>query len=67
MVKDGLCSSSDEAYETSLKLYAQRFDVQVELAGIDDASQGHRLVVPRVEAAALRNLIAALRLRFGTC
>lgn len=27
-----LCSSSDEAHEASLRLYAQRCDVQIELA-----------------------------------
>jgi nicotinamidase-related amidase len=32
VVKDGLCSSSDTAHEASLHLYAQRFNVQVELA-----------------------------------
>ncbi|NEU97004.1 cysteine hydrolase family protein [Bradyrhizobium uaiense] len=32
VVKDGLCSSSDAAHEASLHLYAQRFDVQIELA-----------------------------------
>lgn len=32
IVKDGLCSSSDEAHDASLQLYARRFDVQVELA-----------------------------------
>jgi len=35
VIKDGLCSSSDEAHEASLKLYAQRFDIQVELAEMD--------------------------------
>ena len=32
VVKDGVCSSSDSAHEASLHLYAQRFNVQVELA-----------------------------------
>ncbi len=32
VAKDGLCSSSDTAHEASLHLYAQRFNVQVELA-----------------------------------
>ncbi|PAY06788.1 cysteine hydrolase [Bradyrhizobium sp. UFLA03-84] len=32
VVKDGLCSSSDAAHEASLHLYAQRFDIQIELA-----------------------------------
>jgi nicotinamidase-related amidase len=32
VVKDGLCSSSDEAHEASMKLYTQRFDIQIELA-----------------------------------
>lgn len=31
VVKDGLCSSSDTAHDASLRLYAQRFNVQVEL------------------------------------
>lgn len=31
VVKDGLCSSSDETHDASLRLYAQRFNVQVEL------------------------------------
>ena len=30
--KDGLCPSSDAAHEASLHLYAQRFDVQIEVA-----------------------------------
>jgi nicotinamidase-related amidase len=32
VVEDGICSSSDEAHEASLRLYSQRFNVQVELA-----------------------------------
>ena len=36
VVKDGLCSSSDAAHEASLHLYAQRFDVQVELAEAEE-------------------------------
>lgn len=32
IVKDGLCSSSDEAHDASLKLYARRFQTQIELA-----------------------------------
>jgi nicotinamidase-related amidase len=31
VVKDGLCSSYDTAHDASLRLYAQRFNVQVEL------------------------------------
>lgn len=32
VLKDGLCSSSDEAHEASLRLYTHRFDIQIELA-----------------------------------
>lgn len=32
IVKDGLCSSSDEAHDASLRLYEQRYHVQIELA-----------------------------------
>src|SRR3981189_1791216 len=31
VVKDGLCSSSDQTHDALLGLYAQRFDLQVEL------------------------------------
>ena len=31
VVKDGLCSSSDQIHDALLGLYAQRFDLQVEL------------------------------------
>ena len=36
IVKDGLCSSSDEAHDASLKLYAARFSVQIELADAEE-------------------------------
>jgi nicotinamidase-related amidase len=32
IVKDGLCSSSNEAHDASLRLYEQRYHVQIELA-----------------------------------
>jgi len=35
VVKDCLCSSSDEAHEASLRLYTQRFDIQIELCDAD--------------------------------
>ena len=31
VVKDGLCSSADQTHDALLGLYAQRFDLQVEL------------------------------------
>jgi len=34
VVKDGLCSSSEAAHEASFHLYAQRFDVQIEVAEV---------------------------------
>lgn len=36
VVKDGLCSSSDESHDALLALYAMRFDVQVELATAEE-------------------------------
>jgi nicotinamidase-related amidase len=36
VVKDGLCSSSDAAHDASLHLYAQRFDIQIELAEAEE-------------------------------
>jgi nicotinamidase-related amidase len=32
VVKDGLCSSSDEAHDSTLNLFMRRFDLQIELA-----------------------------------
>jgi len=32
LVRDGLCSSSDEAHDALRGLYAKRFDIQIELA-----------------------------------
>jgi nicotinamidase-related amidase len=43
VVKDGLCSSSDEAHDASLRLYAQRFNVQVELSDSADVLEGWRV------------------------
>lgn len=43
VVKDGLCSSSDAAHDASLHLYAQRFDIQIELAEADEVLEGWRL------------------------
>jgi nicotinamidase-related amidase len=36
LVKDGLCSSSNEAHDASLRLYKQRYHVQIELAEADE-------------------------------
>ncbi|GKQ53504.1 cysteine hydrolase family protein [Bradyrhizobium sp. Ce-3] len=40
VVKDGLCSSSDEAHNASMQLYAGRFDIQVELADAEEVLDG---------------------------
>lgn len=36
MVKDGLCSSSDRSHDALLMLYAQRFDLQIELVEAEE-------------------------------
>ena len=36
VVKNALCSSADESHDALLGLYAQRFDLQVELADADE-------------------------------
>jgi nicotinamidase-related amidase len=36
VVKDALCSSSDDAHDASMALYAQRYNAQVELASADE-------------------------------
>jgi nicotinamidase-related amidase len=42
VIKDGLCSSSDAAHDASLQLYAQRFDVQIELANAEEVLDSWR-------------------------
>jgi nicotinamidase-related amidase len=36
VVKDGLCSSSDQSHDALLMLYAQRFDLQIELVEAEE-------------------------------
>lgn len=36
VAKDGLCSSADQTHDALLTLYAQRFDLQIELAQTDE-------------------------------
>lgn len=42
VVKDGLCSSADTTHDASLRLYAQRFNVQVELTGAAELIESWR-------------------------
>jgi nicotinamidase-related amidase len=43
LVKDGLCSSSDDTHDALLGLYARRFDVQIELAEAREVIAGWRV------------------------
>ena len=36
VVRDAVCSSSDEAHDASLRLYHDRFSVQIEVAGAEE-------------------------------
>ena len=43
VVKDGLCSSSDEAHDSTLNLFTRRFDLQIELTDAARVLETRRL------------------------
>jgi nicotinamidase-related amidase len=42
IVRDALCSSSDETHDALLKLYARRFDIQIEAASAAEVLESWR-------------------------
>jgi nicotinamidase-related amidase len=43
IAEDAICSSSDEAHDAAKKLYGSRYDIQIELASVDDIIGAWRL------------------------
>jgi nicotinamidase-related amidase len=43
IAEDAICSSSDEAHDAAKKLYGSRYDIQIELASVDDIIEAWRL------------------------
>jgi len=43
VVKDALCSSSDEAHDSTLNLFTRRFDLQIELTDAARVLETRRL------------------------
>ncbi len=37
LVTDAICSSSDEGHDALMQMYTRRFDVQIELATVEEA------------------------------
>lgn len=46
IAEDAICSSSDEAHDAAKKLYGIRYDIQIELASIDDIIEAWRFDQP---------------------